>query len=326
MPNPIFRDIKDAKARIAPFINQTPFLRSHVLDEALGANIWVKAECLQPRGAFKIRGATNAILKRKAEAISKGVIAFSSGNHAQGVALACKRIGAKATIIVPHDAPMVKLNAARADGAEIIFYNRQKDSREEIGAALQAETGAILVPPYDHEDVIAGQGTIGIEIAEFAALKEMAFDLVITPASGGGLASGIALALEELSPTTRLMIAEPENHARFEKSLRVGERVAIEKGAKPSILDALMSPTCGEITFPILKRFGANAKGVSDENCLRAIKFAFENLKIIIEPGGAAALALALYGGFDLVGKNICVIASGGNIDAEMFERALSTN
>ena len=323
MPAPIFQDIIDAQIRIKNEINQTPFLASHVLNQSTNARVWVKAECLQPRGAFKIRGASNAILKRKDEAIAKGVIAFSSGNHAQGVALACKKIGAKATIIVPDDAPQIKLNAARDDGAEIVFYNRQTEDREEIGAALQAKTGAILVPPYDHEDVIAGQGTIGLEICEFAKENNMHFDMVIAPASGGGLASGIALALEKLSPNTKLLIAEPENHARLEKSLAAGERVAIQKGAKPSILDALMSPTCGEITFPILKRFGASGAGVSDENCLSAIKFAFENLKIVVEPGGAAALALALYGGLDLTGKNVCLIASGGNIDQEMLNRAL---
>lgn len=324
MTAPTFQDIIEAQIRIKDQINQTPFLVSHVLNQVTDAQIWVKAECLQPRGAFKIRGASNAILKRKDEAIAKGVIAFSSGNHAQGVALACKRIGAKATIIVPSDAPLVKLNAARADGAEIVFYNRQTESREAIGAALQAKTGAILVPPYDHEDVIAGQGTVGLEICDFALESRMAFDLVIAPASGGGLASGIALALEELSPTTKLLIAEPENHARFEKSLKAGKRVANEKGATPSILDALMSPTCGEITFPILKRFGAAGLGVSDENCLRAIKFSYENLKIIIEPGGAAALALALYGGLDFGSKNVCVIASGGNIDNQIFARAIA--
>lgn len=325
MPAPTYNDILEAKTRIKNEINQTPFLVSHVLNQVTGAQIWVKAECLQPRGAFKIRGASNAILKRKDEAIAKGVIAFSSGNHAQGVALACKRIGAKATIIVPHDAPLVKLNAARDDGAQIVFYNRQTESREAIGAALQAKTGAILVPPYDHEDVIAGQGTIGLEICDFARENQMAFDVVIAPASGGGLASGIALALEELSPNTQLLIAEPENHARLEKSLKAGERIENQKGAKPSILDALMSPSCGEITFPILKRFGASGAGVSDENCLRAIKFAFENLKVIIEPGGAAALALALYGGLDLRNKKVCIIASGGNIDEAMFARAMAS-
>jgi len=325
MPNPNFQDLVSAQNRIKNEINQTPFLASHVLNQLTGAKVWIKAECLQPRGAFKIRGASNAILKRRAEAIAKGVIAFSSGNHAQGVALACKRIGAKATIIVPDDAPLIKLNAARDDGAEIIFYNRKTDSREAIGAALHAKTGAILVPPYDHEDVIAGQGTIGLEVCEFAQGMSMTFDEVLVPASGGGLASGVALALERLSPNTKLLIAEPENHARFNKSLDAGVRIAIENGAKPSILDALMSPTCGEITFPILSRFGASAQGVSDNSCLRAIKFAFENLKIVVEPGGAAALALLLYGNLDLEGKNVCVIASGGNIDAEMFARALAT-
>lgn len=321
---PTFQDIKEANSRIAPFINQTPFLSCPPLNDLIGANIFVKAECLQPRGAFKIRGATNAILKRKDEAIAKGVIAFSSGNHAQGVALACKRIGAKATIIVPHDAPTIKLENAKADGAQIIFYNRQTEKREEIGAALQAKTGAILVPPYDHEDVIAGQGTIGLEIAEFAKGKGIEFDYIMTPASGGGLASGITLAMEELSPKTKMLIAEPLHHERLKKSLDNGARIENEKGLPVSIQDALMSPSCGELTFPILYRNGAKAFGVRDEDCLKAIKFAFENLQIIIEPGGAAALALALYGGLDLKGKNICIIASGGNIDAAMFCNAIS--
>ncbi len=319
----IFQDIKNAQSRIAPFINQTPFLSCPPLNDLLGANVFVKAECLQPRGAFKIRGATNAILKRKEEAIAKGVIAYSSGNHAQGVALACKRIGAKATIIVPHDAPTIKLENAKQDGAQIIFYNRQTEKREEIGAALQEKTGAILVPPYDHEDVIAGQGTIGLEIAEFAKQKNIEFDYVLTPASGGGLASGIALALEELSPKTKMLIAEPLNHERLKNSLEKGARVENLKGLPLSIQDALMSPTCGELTFPILYRNGAKAFGIKDDDCLKAMKFAFENLQIIIEPGGAAALALALFGDVDLFGKNICLIASGGNVDADLFYKAI---
>ena len=320
---PIFQDIKDAQSRIAPFINQTPFLSCPPLNDLLGANFFVKAECLQPRGAFKIRGATNAILKRKEEAIAKGVIAYSSGNHAQGVALACKRIGAKATIIVPHDAPTIKLENAKQDGAQIIFYNRQTEKREEIGAALQEKTGAILVPPYDHEDVIAGQGTIGLEIAEFAKQKNIEFDYVLTPASGGGLASGIALALEELSPKTKMLIAEPLHHERLKNSLENGARVENVKGLPLSIQDALMSPSCGELTFPILYRNGAKAFGIKDDDCLKAMKFAFENLQIIIEPGGAAALALALFGDVDLAGKNICIIASGGNVDADLFYKAI---
>ena len=320
---PIFQDIKDAQSRIAPFINQTPFLSCPPLNDFLGANVFVKAECLQPRGAFKIRGATNAILKRKEEAIAKGVIAYSSGNHAQGVALACKRIGAKATIIVPHDAPTIKLENAKHDGAQIIFYNRQTEKREEIGAVLQEKTGAILVPPYDYEDVIAGQGTIGLEIAEFAKQKNIEFDYVLTPASGGGLASGIALALEELSPKTKMLIAEPLHHERLKNSLEKGARVENVKGLPLSIQDALMSPTCGELTFPILYRNGAKAFGIKDDDCLKAMKFAFENLQIIIEPGGAAALALALSGKVDLAGKNICIIASGGNVDADLFYKAI---
>ncbi len=323
MTNPVFEDILSAKSRIAAQINPTPILSCPPLDEAIGARVFVKAECLQPRGAFKIRGAANAILKRRDEAIEKGVIAFSSGNHAQAVALMCRYIGAKATIIVPHDAPTIKLENARQDGAEIIFYNRQTEIREEIGARLQAQTGAIIIPPYDHQDVIAGQGTIGIEINDFATQKGVEFDVVIMPASGGGLASGIALALSQLSPKTQIIIAEPEGHERFQKSLAAGELIANSKDAKPSIQDALMAPKAGELTFPILKGCNAKAFGVSDINCLNAMKFAFENLQLVIEPGGAAALALALFGGLDLKGKNICIVASGGNVDAEIFSRAI---
>ncbi len=323
MTNPTFQDILDAKARVASFINQTPFLSCPPLDDAIGARVHIKAECLQPRGAFKIRGAANAIIKRKQEAIEKGVIAFSSGNHAQAVALMCRKIGAKATIIVPHDAPTIKLDNAKADGAEIVFYNRQTEKREEIGARLQAQTGSIIVPPYDNEDVIAGQGTIGLEIAEFAPSKGIEFDIVMMPASGGGLASGIALALEELSPKTQIIIAEPKNYERLQKSLKAGQLV--ENAPAPhSIQDALMAPRAGDLTFPILKRRNAKAYGVEDEKCLNAMKFAFENLQLVIEPGGAAALGLALLGGLDLKGKNICVVTSGGNVDATMFARAIS--
>lgn len=321
---PVFQDIIDAQSRIAPFINQTPFLSCPPLNDAIGANVYVKAECLQPRGAFKIRGATNAILKYKDEAIKKGVIAYSSGNHAQGIALACKRIGAKATIIVPSDAPIIKLENAKQDGAEIIFYDRKTEIREEIGKKIQEETGAILVPPYDHNDVIAGQGTIGLEINEFAKSKNIEFDYIMCPASGGGLASGIALAFEELNPKTKMLIAEPQEHGRIGASLRENMRIANSKNAKMSIQDALMAPMCGEITFPILQRNSAQAFEVADENCLKAIKFAFLNLQIIIEAGGAAALALALYNGLDLKNKNICIIASGGNIDANMYSKAIN--
>jgi threonine dehydratase len=324
--SPIFQDIIDAKARISPFINQTPFLSCPPLNDLLGANVFIKAECLQPRGAFKIRGATNAILKQRDAAIAKGVIAYSSGNHAQGVALACKRIGARATIIVPDDAPTIKLDNARADGAKIIFYNRRTQSREEIGQTLQNESGAIIIPPYDHQDVIAGQGTIGLEIAEFANNSNFEFEYILSPASGGGLASGITLALENQSPNTKMLIAEPFGFERIQKSLAAGQRVENAPPAELSIQDALMSPTCGELTFPILQRNGAKAFGVKDDDCLRAMKFAFENLQIIIEPGGAAALALAMFGKLDLKGKNICIIASGGNVDAQMFCKAIKNS
>ena len=323
MNAPSFDDILQAQERISEIINQTPFLYSPVLNEMMGANIFIKAESLQPRGAFKIRGAANAIFKRKKEALQNGVIAYSSGNHAQGVALACKYIGAKATIIVPKDVPLAKLKPAQEDGAEIIFYDRKTESREEIGANLQKQTGAILVPPYDHPDVIAGQGTIGIEIAKFATRNNIKFDYVVTPASGGGLASGIGIALKELSPETKIIISEPKGYDDMALSLAAGERKRINDINYPSLLDALQAPIPGEITFEILKEIDASAFPISDNEALHAVKFAFENFHLVLEPSGASSLALVMQNKIPAKNNNICIIASGGNIDIQVLQKAL---
>ena len=323
MKAPSFDDILEAQTRINEIINQTPFLYSPVLNEIMGANIFIKAESLQPRGAFKIRGAANAIFKRKDEALQNGVIAYSSGNHAQGVALACKYIGAKATIIVPKDVPLAKLKPAQDDGAEIIFYDRKTESREEIGANLQKQTGAILVPPYDHPDVIAGQGTIGLEIANFATNNDIKFDYVVTPASGGGLASGIGIALKELSPNTKIIISEPDGYDDMALSLDAGERKRIKDINYPSLLDALQAPIPGEITFGILKEIGARAFPISDNEALSAVKFAFENFHLVLEPSGASSLALVMENKIPAKNNNICIIASGGNIDIQVLQKAL---
>jgi threonine dehydratase len=323
MKSPSYDDIIEAKERIKDIINPTPFLYSPVLNEMLGANIFVKAENLQPRGAFKIRGAANAIFKRKDEALKNGVIAYSSGNHAQGVALACKYIGAKATIIVPKDVPLAKLKPAQDDGANIIFYDRKTEIREEIGSDLQKKTGAILVPPYDHADVIAGQGTIGLEIIEFTSKHGFEFDYVVTPASGGGLASGIGIALEQTCPNTKIIISEPEGFDDLAQSFAAGERVRVKDINYPSLLDALQAPMSGEITFPILERIGAKAFGISDNEALRAVKFAFENFHLVLEPSGASSLALVMENKIPAKSKNICIIASGGNIDIQILQKAL---
>ena len=322
---PKFSEIVDAKECIKTIINQTPFLYSPVLNESLGANIFIKAENLQPRGAFKIRGAANAIFKQRDDAIKNGVIAYSSGNHAQGVALACKTIGAKATIIVPEDVPQAKLRPAQEDGAEIVFYNRQTQVREEIGERMQKETGAILIPPYDHTDVIAGQGTIGLEIAEFANSKNINFDYVVTPASGGGLASGISIALKELSPKTEIIISEPVGYDDLAQSLKKGERVRNTDINFPSLLDALMAPMSGEITFPVLKEAHAKSFAISDEEALHAVKYAFQTLHLVLEPSGASSLALVMEGKIPAKGKNICIVASGGNIDPDVMIKALKS-
>lgn len=323
---PNFHDVLDAQNRIKDVIAQTPFLTSPKLNEITGANIWVKAENMQRRGSFKIRGAANAIFKRKDEAIEKGIIAYSSGNHAQGVALAARLIGAHATIIVPDDAPKAKLQGATDEGADILFYNRRTQDREQLGRDFQEKTGAILIPPFDHEDVITGQGTIGLEIIDFAKSKNIVFDKVFVQAAGGGLASGIGLVLEELSPKTELIIGEPITHNDLFRSMKSGQLESNSPDVPNSVQDALLAPRPGKITFPILQRIGAKVFEVTDDEALKAVAFAFANLKTVIEPGGACSLGLLLSGKIDVRGQNICVVASGGNIDATTFIKALETN
>lgn len=320
---PTFADILAADTRIRPLAIETPLLRADALDEAVGGRVFVKAECLQPRGAFKIRGAMNALKLIPPEHRGRGVVAWSSGNHAQGVALAARTLGMTATIVVPSDAPQGKLDAARADGATIITYDRVRESREAIGAEIAARTGATVVPPYDDHAVIAGQGTCGLEIIRQGEAHGIDFDLVAVCASGGGLAAGIALVLEARSSRTGLVTVEPESHDDLALSLAGLEAVTNAPGSR-SIQDALMAPTPGEITLPILRRCGASGVAVSDAEALAAMAFAFRHLRLVLEPGGAAALAAILTGKIDARGKTVAVVASGGNVDPAVFARALS--
>jgi threonine dehydratase len=311
---PTIEDVKAAAKRIEGIAVRTPLLRNDALDEATGAKVFVKAECLQRGGAFKMRGATNAIAALSPEVRARGVIAFSSGNHAIAVSTAAKLFGIRATIVMPSDAPRIKLETTRGNGAEVVTYDRVRESREEIGARIAAETGATLIKPFDDPLVIAGQGTLGLEVGE-----EIAPDVVLAPASGGGLSSGVALAL----PNAEIIAVEPKGHDDIARTLASGSIQRNAPGVR-SICDGLLTEQMGELPYAIARERFSGAVAVSDEQVLRAMKFAFRHLKIVLEPSGAASLAAALGGGLALKGKTVAVVASGGNVDAETFARALA--
>jgi threonine dehydratase len=311
---PTIEDVKAAAERIKGIAVRTPLIRNDALDAATGAKVYVKAENLQRGGAFKMRGATNAIAALAPEVRARGVIAFSSGNHAIAVSTAAKRFGVAATIVMPSDAPKIKLETTRGLGANVVTYDRVNESREEIGARLSAEQGASLIKPFDDPFVIAGQGTTGLEIGE-----EISPDIVFVPASGGGLSAGVALAL----PKARIVAVEPAEHNDIARTLAAGSIQRNAPGVR-SICDGLLTEQMGEITFAIARDRFERAVAVSDDAVLRAMKFAFQRLKIVLEPSGAAALAAALEGELDLRAQTVAIIASGGNVDAETFARALA--
>ena len=313
--SPTLDDIRAAAERIAPYAVRTPLLRNDTLDEVTGARVFVKAECLQRGGAFKFRGAMSALTALSPEMRARGVVAFSSGNHAIAVSTAARIFGVPAVIVMPSDAPLIKLETTRANGAEVITYDRVRESREAIGGRLSAERGLSLIKPFDDVNVIAGQGTAGLEIGE-----EIEPDIALVPASGGGLASGVALAL----PNARVFAIEPEGHADIAQSLASGSIQRNPPGIR-SICDGLLTEQMGELTFPIAQARFAGALAVSDEAVLRAMKFAFRHLKLVLEPSGSASLAAALEGKVDIKGKAVALVASGGNIDAETFQRALAS-
>jgi threonine dehydratase len=323
MSLPTLDDVRAADILIRPYALETPLLRADALDDATGARVFVKAECLQPRGAFKIRGAANAMMKIALGDRAKGVVAFSSGNHAQGIAFMAKCLGMEATIVVPADAPKGKLESVARDGATIVTYDRVTESREEIGAAIAARTGATLIEPFDNAHVIAGQGTCGLEMLRQGANFGVTFDDVVVCASGGGLAAGIALTLEGEPKPPHMVLAEPIGHDDFGRSLRSGMPEKNESGIR-SIQDALLTQQPGRLTWPILSRVGSTGMSVSDDEALYAMAFAFKYLRIVLEPGGAAALAGVLSGKIITHGRTIALTASGGNVDPETFVRALA--
>ena len=315
---PTAADVEDAARLLAGVAVRTPLIPCPALERASGGRVFLKAEILQHTGSFKFRGAYNCIARIPAQQHAKGVVAYSSGNHAQGVAAAAKLLGLKATIVMPADAPAPKRERTLALGAEIVLYDRDRESREGIAKRIAGERGATLVPPFDHPQVIAGQGTIGREICEDLAASKLAPDLVLVPTSGGGLIAGIALAVKERHPKARVIAVEPAGFDDTIRSFRSGKR---EKNARMSgsICDALLTAEPGEITFEITRRLVGEGLTVTDEEVRAAIAFAFREAKLVVEPGGAAALAAVLAGGLDLTGKVAVVVLSGGNVDPALF-------
>ena len=316
--------IRAAAGRIKGHARRTPILTSPFLDEIAGRRIFVKAECLQHTGSFKFRGGWASVSALTDNALKTGVIAFSSGNHAQGVALAAREHGAPAVIIMPADAPAVKIENTRALGAEVILYDRETEDRDEIGARLSQERNLTLIKPYDAEMTIAGQGTVGLEIAEdMTALGVTEADVMVC-CGGGGLTSGIALALAADAPGLRARPAEPEGFDDVTRSLQSGK---IERNARlsGSLCDAIITPQPGNLTFPIMQKLCGPGVVVTEDECLRAMALAFERLRIVVEPGGAAALAAALFHPDAFEGDAVIAVATGGNVDAAVFAKALET-
>ena len=305
---PTASGVQKAADRIAQRVTQTPLLP---LDHD-GRRAWVKAECLQQGGSFKLRGATNRLMLLSEAERVRGVVAFSSGNHAQGVALAARRLGIAAVIVMPSDAPAVKVEGTRAAGPEIVFYDRATESREEIGARLAAERGATLVPSFDDVDIIEGQGSVGVEIR---AQLGRAPEALVVPCGGGGLSAGIALAL----PETKVTIVEPEGWDDMTRSLEAGEIVPVEEPAPPTRCDALQTKRVSPLTFGALRDAGARGVAVSEGEVAEAMRFAFRHLRIVAEPGGAVALAALLAGKAGELPDDSVVIVSGGNVDPRVY-------
>jgi threonine dehydratase len=319
---PDFADVAAANLRIRPLAWRTPLLENQRVNDLLGGRLLIKAEVLQRTGSFKFRGALNFILQLDAEQKKRGVVAWSSGNHAQGTAEAARLLGVPATIIMPADAPVLKIANTKASGANVILYDRVKESREEIARKLATEQGAATMPPFDHPWIIAGQGTVGIEICETTV--GLAIDEAIAPCSGGGLATGIALALAELSPATKMHTAEPAGFDDMARSLQSGHRET-NAAMSGSICDALMAPSPGEITFAIARKKIASGYAVSDTEAKKAMEMAWREYKIVVEPGGAVALAAILTGKLQIKGKTAVCVCSGGNVDAALFATAIAS-
>ncbi len=308
-------DVRAAAERIRPLASKTPVMTAAGLDHESATRVYLKCENLQRGGAFKIRGAANLILSLPPEALRKGVVAYSSGNHAQATAIAARHVGAAATIVMPEDAPRSKMAATKARGARIVSYDRFRDSREAIAAALLKETGATLVPPFDHPMIMAGQGTAALELLE----ETGPLDALITPVGGGGLLSGCATIARDMHPKLRVFGAEPGGANDTFLSLVAGERVAIRH--PDTIADGLRAPKPGELTFPVMKQLVERILLVSDEEIRATVKFLLLRMKILVEPSGAAAAAAVMFRKLPEGIRSVGVVISGGNVDFEELVR-----
>lgn len=320
---PDHRDIAQAALRLAGHAVRTPLLRSPALDRLLGARVLIKPETLQRTGSFKFRGAFNKIRRLTEDGPRpKAIVAFSSGNHAQGVAAAAALLGLPATIVMPADAPAIKIANTRALGAEVVAYDRYREDREQLARRLATEREAVIVPPYDDPDIIAGQGTIGREIAEDAAALGLSPDLALVPCGGGGLIAGTGMALTHAFPRARVIACEPAGFDDTGRSLAAGTRLANAPDAR-TLCDALMAAMPGELTFAINRCQLAGAAAVTDAEVMHAVAFAHTTLKLVVEPGGAVGLAALLTGKVDARGRTVAVVLSGGNVDPTLYARAI---
>jgi threonine dehydratase len=319
---PTVADVDAAARVLAPVAVRTRLLTSPALDALVGGRVFLKPEVLQRTGSFKFRGAYNKLSSIPEVARKAGVVAFSSGNHAQGVAAAAQLLNMPAAIVMPSDAPVSKIERTKGYGAEVILYDRDKEDRDQIARDLAARRGATVVPPYDDPWVIAGQGTVGREIAEDFAVLGISPDVVSAPASGGGLMAGIALATKAKFPDVSLITVEPYGFDDHARSFRAGKREP-HRAVGRTICDALMASIPGEITFAINQKFGAQGVTVTDDEVAKAVGFAFRELKLVVEPGGAVALAALLAGHIDAKGKIVAIVLSGGNVDADQFARLI---
>ncbi len=321
---PTVVDIEDAAQRLEGVTIRTPLLRNEALDALVGAPVWIKPETLQRTGSFKMRGAWNRISRIPEADRKKGVVAFSSGNHAQGVAESAKILGMKAMIVMPADAPRAKIEAARGRGAEVRLYDRVGESREAIAAEIADRTGATTIRPFDDAWIMAGQGTAGLEAAQDAEARGVSFGSLICNASGGGLLAGVAVAFEGLSPATEVYVAEPEGHDDLIRSVAEKKIIANKPGIR-SIADALMSPAPGVLPFEIHKRRMKGGFTAGNDQLLDAMSFAFHHLKLVVEPGGVVSLAALLANRAYFAARGpVLVVLTGGNVDADMFARAIA--
>lgn len=314
-----FDEILQARQRISGVAHRTPVLTSRQFNELVGCEVFFKAENFQRAGAFKFRGAYNKISSLTDEERKRGVLAYSSGNHAQATALAAKLFGIPAVIVMPHDAPQIKVNGTRGYGAEVVFYNRYTESREGAGENISRERGMVLVPPFDDELIMAGQGTAAVELFE----EVPGLDFLLSPCSGCGLLAGLAVATKHISPATRIFGVEPEAGNDTWLSMRKGERVEIE--IPKTIADGLQTPAPGKLTFPIVKELVEDILLVSDDELISTIRFILERMKVLVEPSGAAAAAAVFHRKFDFAGKRVGVVLSGGNVDLAKLADYLKT-